>query len=169
MRDKIIEYYTNIKKLNRLKNRYEHIEKKIEEVAESMIGVHLILNSSIAAQNYSDDIKGQGGKPCSTMDREIEKIYKQRENYLLNLKKEKAYLYNDILELESRILNVENDMLCLEEAEIKLLEERFKYNKSVRVIASEMFFGVESTTYNKITEVLEKVKNNKNLERLSKK
>ena len=166
MRDKIIGYYTNIKKINKFKNKHKEIEKKIDEVADSMIGAHIILNSSIPAQQYTDTIQGKGGKPTSSMDSEIEKIYRDRENLLLNLKREKAYLYNKILELEANNLKIENSMLHLEEHEVKLLEARFKYNKAVRVIANEMFYGVESTTYNKIKEVLEKVKNDKNLEKI---
>lgn len=164
MREKIIEYYINVKKLNKLKNRYKNIEKKVEEVSNSLCGSDIILKNDIAAQQYSDEIQGTGGKISSSVDREIEKIYKQRERYLASIEKEKAYIYNNILELELKVSAIENALLDLEECEIKLLEARFKNHKTVRVIAHEMFCGAESTTYSKIKEILTKIKIDKNLE-----
>lgn len=158
MKDIIREHYLNIKKLNKLNNIYKNIEKRVEEVAESMLGAHIMLNSDIAAQKYSDDIQGSGGKPCSSMDKEIENIYKQREKHLLNLKKEKAYIYNNILELESKISVVESAILHLDENEIRLLEARFKDHKTVRIIAYDMYCGTESVAYSKLKEVLAKIK-----------
>lgn len=157
MENKIKEYYINQRKLNVMENKLKDIRFRIEEVEKKLTGSNISLKTDLGCQKYIDDIMGQGGKPSSKVEQEIESLYNKLESLLENLKREEANTLEAIVKLETEIHNIEYALEQLDEQEIELLEARYKRHNQVRSIAIDMFGGVERTAYRALKKVLEKL------------
>lgn len=155
--DRIKEYFKIEKQIKDLNKRLIVTRNKIEEYRELLKDVNMKFYVELGCQQYSDDIKGQGGKPCSKIEQEIERKYAQIENYLAHYIREECYIEDKIhnLQIDIEYMNVAFEELNSVEKEVVI--ERFKNKNSMRKISWKLFGGAERTAYRVYNKAIEKL------------
>lgn len=131
--------------------------KRIEEIRETLKGTNINFSTDIKAQQYSDDIVGQGGKPSSKVEQELERRYSQIETYLEHYIKEESYIMDKIYNLQIDIEHMDLAFNGLNDIEKKVIIQKFKEKHSMRKIAYTLFGGAERTAYRAYEKALVKI------------
>lgn len=153
----IREYYEILREIKGLSERLEDTRKRKKYYKALLEGRNIDLNTDLGCQKYSDEILGQGGKPSSKVEQEIERKYSQYEEYYVHAIKEENYLEDRIYNLELDIKDIEYMLKRLTDDEIKVLELKYKHRKPIKRIVIELFGGARTTAYRCIKDIEAKI------------
>lgn len=154
------DYFKNVKELKDQELKLIEIRNKLKEYKEMLKGANLKFYVDLGCQQYTDDILGQGGKPCSRVEKELEKRYRQIENYLEHYIRHESYTLDRIHNLNIDIEPIGGAMKELSPLELEVITRRYKEKESVKAISHKLFGGVEKTVYRINKRAFEKIEDN---------
>lgn len=157
--DRIKEYFKIEKQIKDLNKRLIATRDKIEEYKELLKNVNMEFYIDLGCQQYSDEIKAKGGKPSSKVEQEIERRYRQVENYLAHYIREECYIEDKIHNLQIDIEHMDMAFEELNSVEKEVVIERFKNKNSMKKISWKLFGGAERTAYRVYNKAIEKIEN----------
>lgn len=154
------EYFKNLKELKDQEDKLVEIKSKLVEYKEMLKGANLKFYVDLGCQKYVDDIQGQGGKPTSKVEQELEKRYRQIENYLEYYIRHESHTLDRIHNLNIDIEPVRGAMKELSPLELEVITRKYKEKESVKAISHKLFGGVEKTVYRINKKAFEKMEDN---------
>ena len=144
----IKEYFRKKRNLDILLLKLETQERKIEKIKRDISECNINMEVTISSINYTRE-KVQGGTYISSIERELERSIDILIEALKNEIKTKIKLESRIRNLESDLMNIEVILNELKEEEERLIHLIYKDNKTYRYIEHEMNMSMGTITNTK--------------------
>lgn len=139
---KLYNYYRYKKKIVKLKNIMGNLEKQIDHINDRIKNVHKYVNLDVDIPSVNLGEKVQTSfDDTSYFEREL-------QNEVTKLQREKYDKIKRLYRMDSKIRNMENliyemdyDLSLLDPEDKKFIELKYRYNKSLLCIATELSFS----------------------------
>ncbi|WP_294378929.1 transcriptional regulator [uncultured Clostridium sp.] len=139
---KLYNYYRYKKEIGKLKSIMENLEKQIDYINDRIRNVHKYVNLDI------DIPSSNTGEKVQTSFNDTSYFERELENEVTKLQREKYDKIKRLYRIDSKIRNMESliygmdyDISLLEPEDRKFIELKYKHNKSLLCIATELSFS----------------------------
>ncbi|MDO6356092.1 sigma factor-like helix-turn-helix DNA-binding protein, partial [Caloramator sp. CAR-1] len=150
----LYRYFRDKKKLGRMKHKIEILEQKIRKLTEDIKNTNVTLKTDLQSIAYDKPYIQSNSDGSSQAEKELIRLITKLEEELKRTIKEKLKLKAKVIDIETRIADIEYAINQMSEEAKQIIEMKYGDGYSIYYIADMLNMG-KSTIARKREEIVE--------------